>query len=405
MKEGRLGSTGTRMDSTNVERKDKFIQLPSGIILTKEGLDIISHSHLPIAKMKNHLGIVREGIEASKINAQTLQKMVMNSYVEEIYAEIPEFLNYRQSIMSINSLIVYAILYKKLTPSISEKFFNSPVVKDFNRKNPKNSIVNIQQINRKTMDDLLTKQKDYFDQLKKEIADEVIARIVSNNRLSEEDKKLQTRSLDKFIAWIDQRLWFLYDIISRTNMKTEILRDLGGMIAVYIHRTQIATHLSNLLMELSQNAEKSHFERIVVRNNLCKAGAIEDFLRVKDNRDVVAMLSKKSNELLTLSWNMNPDRNAIGQQYKIKIAITNLGLVDESTRLQINKKMRTDVEGLSIADFYGIGDIAEKLGAGLGLLYNSYLEEYCHEQGIQYRCNIVPDPRNEKTTVYIEISL
>ena len=284
--------------------------------------------------------------------------------------------------------------------------FKSQVVKDFNRKNPKNAVVTLQQINKKTMDDLMQKQKDAFDLLKKEIYDEVIKRILSNSSLTAEDKQLQSRSLDKFIAWVDPRIWYLYYVICLTGVKNDMLRDLAGMIAVYLKRTQIATHLSNLLMELTQNAEKAHFERIVVRNDLAGPGGADAYLRKRENREAAASAAIQNKEYLSLSWNMNPERNAFGHQYRINISITNFGLIDDITKAKISKKMKADVEGLSIADFYGGGgNDPDKLGAGLGLLYNSYLEDYCHSEGILYRCNIIPEPKFEKTTVSINISL
>ena len=124
------------MDQSASERKDRYLKLPADIILSKEGMGIVSQSQLSISKMKNHTGAVKEGIGASCINAQTLQKMVMNSYVEEIYVQQPQLLALRNELISTNNLVVYAILYKKLTPSISDKLFQSPIVKDFNRKNP-----------------------------------------------------------------------------------------------------------------------------------------------------------------------------------------------------------------------------------------------------------------------------
>lgn len=393
------------MDQPASERKDKYLKLPADIILSKEGMGIVSQSQLSISKMKNHTGAVKEGIGASCINAQTLQKMVMNSYVEEIFVQQPQLLALRHELISANNLVVYAILYKKLTPSISDKLFQSPIVKDFNRKNPKNAIVNLQQINRKAMEELMLRQKDLFDTLKKEIHEEVLRRISENSSLSREDKQLQTRSLDKFIAWIDQRIWYLYYIICQTGSRQEMMRDLAGIIAVYLKRTQIATHLSSLVMELIQNAEKAHFERIVVKRDLTEPGGADKYLRKKENRDAVAGAAKQYNELMTVAWNMNPDRSAVGHQYRIRITITNLGLIDEVTRVRINKKMKAEVDGLSIADFYSGDSKADKLGAGLGLLYNSYLEDYCHSEGIYYRCNIIPEPKTEKTTVSIDISL
>jgi hypothetical protein len=400
-----VGVYGQSMEKAQGERQDKYIQLPSRIILTKEGLDVVTQSRLPILKMKNHTGTLCEGIEAKSINAQTLQKMVMNSCVEEVCAELPEFLSFRHGIMNVNSLLVYAVLYKKLTPSISEMFFGSHVVKDFNRKNPKNAIINIQQINKKSMDEIIQRQKEHYDNLKKEIMEEVLKLVQMNQSLTEEDRQIQSRSLDKFIAWIDQRIWFIYDIICRTNLKDEMLRDLSSMIAKYLNRTQIATHLSNLVMELSQNAERAHFERIVVRNDLTAPGEIDNYLRLKTNREKAAMIAVKNKELLGLAWNIEGVHNTVGQQYRIKIFITNYGLIDELTRTQASKKMKADVEGLSIADFYGMAENGERLGAGLGLLYNSYLEDYCHSHGIMYRCNIVPELKYERTTVIIEISL
>ena len=157
------------MDQPANERKDRYLKMPADIILSKEGMGIVSQSQLAISKMNDHKGAHKEGVAAGSINAQTLQKMVMNSYVEEIFVHQPQLLTFRNEIISTNNLVVYAMLYKKLTPTISEKLFQSPIVKDFNRKNPKNAIVNLQQINRKAMEELMLRQKDLFDTLKKEI--------------------------------------------------------------------------------------------------------------------------------------------------------------------------------------------------------------------------------------------
>ena len=109
--------------------------------------------------------------------------------------------------------------------------------------------------------------------------------------------------------------------------------------------------------------------------------------------------------MLELSWTMNPERNTIGQQYRILIAISNYGLIDERLSQQLARKMKTNTDGINLASFYGSDEEDGKLGAGLGLLYNSYLEDICRQEGIQYRCNIYPEPRKEKTTVRIDITL
>ncbi|MCB1199125.1 MAG: hypothetical protein KDK41_00665, partial [Leptospiraceae bacterium] len=93
-----------------------------------------------------------------------------------------------------------------------------------------------------------------------------------------------------------------------------------------------------------------------------------------------------------------------GKQYRILIRISNYGMVDEQTRAKLSKKMQTNTDGIALGDFYNQAD-PEKLGAGLGLLYNSYLEDFCRQKKIKYFCNLFPEPAVEKTTVQIEITL
>ena len=67
--------------------------------------------------------------------------------------------------------------------------------------------------------------------------------------------------------------------------------------------------------------------------------------------------------------------------------------------------MKKDTDGISLSDFYQDSGDASKLGAGLGLLYNSYLEEICKKKGIKYFCNIVPEPAKDRTTVQIDLNI
>ena len=66
--------------------------------------------------------------------------------------------------------------------------------------------------------------------------------------------------------------------------------------------------------------------------------------------------------------------------------------------------MKTDTAGIALADFYEDTGGGDKLGAGLGLLYNSYLEDVCREKGIRYFCTLYPEPRLEKTTVTLDLT-
>ncbi len=388
--------------SEAIRRKDPIIEIPTKILLTSDGVNIFSQSAQKLEKIKNRRGQYREGLVANNYNALLVQKMILNSFAEEILVQEPSLLNYRREITSTNNLILYAILYQKLSPALAEMLFQSTVVKTFNRKNPKNAIVSLDSISKEKITKIIAEKQSLFKHIEDEIYQEVNNKIARHKLLSDEDKQIRIRSLDKFIAWIDKRIWYFYLIVYQTPLRREILHSFSSMIFVYLSRTQIATHLSNLLMEFVQNAEKAHFERIIVRKNYANRKMVDSFLRDRSNRDSIVKEARKIEQFLDLSWDMNSEYISVGHKYRVGITISNYGIISEDQRLILSQKMQTDVDGISIGSFYEENEDAT-LGAGLGLLYNSYLEDICRQEGIMYKCHIYPEPENEKTTVKLEI--
>lgn len=390
-------------ETTSYQRQNPYVGLPTRIFLTTEGLRLFSARPDQLKKLKNHLGIVGEAVESERYNALLVQKLVLNSCVEEVYVRLPNLLQYRQDIISTNNLILYAILYKKLSPCLADILCQSPVVQAYNRKNPKYAIVGLNMISRQKIDAIRLEKPQLFEAMEREIINEVSERI-KKQAISDEDKQIRVRSLDKFVAWIDKRIWYIYLIIYQTPLKRELISSFTNMLVTYLGRTQIATHLSNLLMEFVQNAEKAHFERIVIRKHFATTKTADAFIRDRKNRELIISEAVKNDQMLEIAWNVNPETISFGQQYKIGITISNYGIISEETRLKLSKKMNVDVDGISLDSFYTEKG-EDKLGAGLGLLYNSYLEEICHKEGLLYRCNIYPEPKKEKTTVRLDITL
>lgn len=390
-------------DSQAIQRKDPFINLPSRIFLTGGGLQLFSKNPSQLQRFETKRGTIKEALVTDRYNALLVQKLVLNSFVEEIYVQQPQLLGYRTELISTNNLIVYGILYKKLSPSLAEMLFSSPVVKTYNRKRPKYSIVSLDRISKGRVKQLRQQNAELFDKIEQEIKEKIREKVNRQN-LSDEDRENRIRSMEKFIAWIDMRIWYLYLIIYQTPLQNELVESFSGMIVTYLGRTQIATHLSNLMMEFVQNAEKAHFERLIVRRKHAPKNMVDSFLRDRENRRMIIDEALKYEQFLDISWNMNPETISLGQQYRIQISISNYGLISEDASGKLSQKMRTNVDGIPLSNFLEEkDDSAVRLGAGLGLLYNSYLEDICRKEGIHYKCNIYPEPEKEKTTVKLEI--
>jgi hypothetical protein len=390
------------MESKSVPKG--FIDLPANIILSAEGIQVLSNSKTPLRRLNSRTGQAREGLHSQAFNAATVQKLIMNSYIDEIYYASGEFLSKRAQIISTTNLVIYAMLYKMLSPTLAKKVIESPVLREYNRRNPKSAIVDFKSIPQKVMDDFLAKNKAILARIEHEMIDAVLTRITADKSLPEEDKIVRMRSLEKFVRWVDKRIWYLYLIIYQTPLKKEIEAAYIDLFYQYLDVTQIAVHTGNLVMEFIQNAEKAHLERIIVRNQLASRDQVDAYLRNKLHREQVVSLAERSKQLLEVAWLFHTDRVSAGKAYNIKIVISNYGLINESTRDALAKKLKTDTSGISLSDFYEDSGETGKLGAGLGLLYNSYLEDVCRQKGIRYFCTIFPEPRLEKTTVTLDLT-
>jgi hypothetical protein len=394
----------------NLPPKNPEIALPSYIFLTPMGLEFFSknaHQTIVLKRYQNMNGFTKEGFFSKSFNAKVMQKLIMKFYIEEIYAALPELLPLRQEIISTNNLIIYAILYRKLTPSLAKALFESKVVKEFNRKNPKYSMTELNHISTQKVELLFKQYGPILEQIKISIREKITEKVLANTYLEEEDMYARIRALPKFLEWIDKRVWFLFFIIyQKEDLREQMLYTFQNMIYSYLEHTVIATHLSNLIMEFVQNAEKAHFELLATKFLKVPKSEADKFIRNRENRLKLKQLAIDQKQNLQISWNLNPEKLTSGHLSRLQIQISNYGSINEDLAQKLRRKMKADVDGISIASFYDDSDQEEgKLGAGLGLLYNSYLEQACKKEGIQYRCVIYPEPKTQKTTVKIDMTL
>ncbi|GIX40883.1 MAG: hypothetical protein KatS3mg129_0616 [Leptospiraceae bacterium] len=167
----------------DLPKKNPEISFPCFIFLTPSGLEFFNKNTkqtLLLKRYYNMNGFTKEGFFTKSFNAQVMQKLIMKFYIDEIYAILPELLPYRSEIMSISSLIVYAILYRKLTPSLAKSLFESKVVKEFNRKNPKYSMTELNHISIQKVEMMYQQYGKILEDLKTSIREKITEKILSN---------------------------------------------------------------------------------------------------------------------------------------------------------------------------------------------------------------------------------
>lgn len=328
-----------------VDRTDFLIHLPVKLLLTDEGHHLFSGGKIALKKVPSILGNKREGMDSKNFNAQTVQKLVMNAYLEEIYTSQPELLGSRNPIMDTTKLVTFGILYRKMNPSLAKMLFQSSILQEYNRKNRFNQLSNLNHIDRNKLIALKKTKAEEFDLLELEIRNEIIQKIIRNREIEEEERLLRMRSLDKFVAFIDQRIWYLYYIIYHSPKRLEMIDLFSDLIERYLDRTKIATHLAAMVMELLQNAEKAHFERIIMQKHMVRYNRdIDIFLKKTENRTNLIKIAKTLNQNLDIAWRFDSNKSVGGRIYRVEIIISNYGLISNKIHRALSSKIHTETK-------------------------------------------------------------
>ena len=162
------------------------------MILTKAGADTMHQSKNTLKRVLRRDGTLQDGMNSAQFNAPVLQKFVLNGFLEEVFSRLPELLSHRANIISTNNLIMYGLLYKKLSPALSDMLLGSSVVKEFNRKNPKQSIVDYRTISMEMVKALIQQKKELFQLMENDIRDQV-AKLINDSNLPDEDRSFENK--------------------------------------------------------------------------------------------------------------------------------------------------------------------------------------------------------------------
>lgn len=378
------------------------LSLPGKLLLNSGGIQTFAESTAlqKMKKLHSYHGNAEEGFWAQSFSIPVLKKLLMNSHVKEFFVQSPDLLRFRKQVIYLNNLLIYTILYKKITPALSKALFESTILKNYNLKHPHKKIESFKSLDKKQTLEFCNKNQSLYKLIQQEVENLVLKIIEEDVELAQDEKEIRKSNLPSFMYRIDPRIWHLYLMVYKSKPDKEMNFSFAIMIYEFLENMQIATHLSNLLMEFIQNAEKAHFEKIFIRNNLSQ-GKVDQFLRSEKNRQILRRIAIEEKQFLDLAWVLDLQED-FDRHNSVSIYISNYGIINEKTKDFIAQKMKTDVKDISISSFFQ-EKTDNSLGAGLGLLYNSYLEDFCRLRGIQYSCTVFPEPEKQKTTVKIQI--
>ena len=387
-------------------RKKPLIQIPALFFLTDSGIEYCIRRKIPVRDLKTHTGRIESGFSWDGFNAKLAQRLISDKMIEGIEINRSEFLSKRSEIIDLTKLIVYGILYKKIRPALKEVLYKSELIAKLKRNNPRAVVSEELKFDPRIVEKFINENAKAVRTLKAGLLYEPYSVIQRDNSLSLDQKKSKMQITQKFVDVIDDNTWFLFHYISRSNDKMEIFSKINNILISFVQKTKIADYLALILMEILQNAEKSHFENLAIRDNMARAPGIEITNLLKDDnfREKLRQKAEANRIYVSLYFNLGDKAKKAGDRQRLSISVANKGLMGELERRSLQKKTKTEVKEASLADFLQSGE-QDALSGGLGLLYLSYLEDACRKEDIVFDARIISDDQLEETIANMQVAI
>lgn len=149
--------------------------------------------------------------------------------------------------------------------------------------------------------------------------------------------------------------------------RRKLVNYINDMILDYINRKEI-DHSISIINELSANGEKANIEDIILKNNLVNdKREIPSIIR--NEREMLLDLCDKNNKWVKISWKFT--HKIFKVEVKNNTTIDPLGL--EGIKEKVSHKLNTIADGF-------MGEIDEKIGAGLGLYFVNFFKDEVKEK-------------------------
>lgn len=151
------------------------------------------------------------------------------------------------------------------------------------------------------------------------------------------------------------------------QMRRKLIDYLNHMILIFIDRLELDTS-TNIIHELTANGEKANLENVSITKKLAEDPKEVTNL-IRNERMMLLKTCAELNKWVRISWKFT---------HKIfKIEVKNNTPVDSMGLSSIKNKVSTRLN--TLADGF-IGEIDEKLGAGLGLFFVNFFKDEMKEK-------------------------
>jgi len=389
----------------SLTKKNPIINIPANVILNEKGESYFSSMGVPLKSVSGINGRKRFGFCSNILEVPLVKTVAKGNFLEEVYTRETDLISRKAEIQDITKLLFYNLIYTKFIPHLREVLLNTNLIEKYNLKNPSAKITHETKFDEQ-------KIKAFFASRKEEISKMITNILKKPYKIIDEDKEIKEKEekkniLKTMLNHITLREWFLFFLITTDARERDIVTErISDLMIIYLGKTKIADYLGFLVVELIQNAEKATLEKVAKIKGIVKkdddSRTTDTLLKDQNTRKKLIEIARQTNYHIELSWKLKEIGDKLNT-LRYEITVSNKGVIPKAKRNEVKNKSQTDIEGLSLADFYQ--ETGQQLGAGLGLFYISYINEESIKQGIKFTSIIDSDDDKDTTYVVLKVSV
>jgi hypothetical protein len=369
-------------------KRNSFLPIPSRIILNEEGVAFfISHKRL-LHPFETADGARHFGFRLEKAGFAWLKKLLFKGYIEKIEIQVNDITAHRQHLEDGIKMVFFSMFRRRINLSILEYVYESPMVRAWNRTNPKKSIGPGVRIAEKNIRDLLSSRAaDTVEALKIELCQNILKKIPAPVWDIREDN----RGIQNFIReLIEDMNPFIFFVLAKSagEDKRKLMWNISGRIRDFLYNLDILNLASLLAIELVSAAERSSLVRL-----LENTGNIRAVLESPQRRKAIMEEKRFRGSTVVVAVPREIPRE--NRRLRFRLSVYNDGADAEAERKlmeDFTERSYSFKEGRHLEDFFK--DHRNSLGSGvyedngLCFYYLTILQDRCRKNNILLDANI-----------------
>jgi hypothetical protein len=382
--------------SEKKRQRDLFLCVPSRIILNEKGASFfISHNHR-LHRFETADGERHFGFRLEKTRFAWLKKLLLKNYLKKIEIQVRDISACRVYVEDAVKMVFFAMFRSRINSTILEYIYESPMLRSWNRANPKKSIGPGVKIAEGAFRQMLdSRMPGGLEELKTELFHRVIRTLPASFVETREDP----RNLHNFVRELihDLNSFILFVLAgSEGGDRGRLIQNMCAAINEALHRLDILNLASFLAIELVSAAERSSLVRM-----LGNSKDIKSILESPERRK--SIMEEKRFRGATVVLAVPPESISGNSRLRFRLSVYNDGadLAAERKLMEdFTERSYTFKDGRHLEEFFKTPEAGRGVyeDNGMCFYYLTILREQCGKHNILLDA-AVKNSRSEKSVV------